>query len=183
MAQSIVELVASIVTAHAQTTKMSTEELLKELAEVHQALSRLEGMPTEVGDQAETVVPLNWKQSIKGNEIICLVCGKGGMKALARHLKDAHQIMPKEYRKQFGIPSGTALAAKKFSAARRQMAMDRGLGDVLAKAREVRMSKLAEKKQAASPSSAKTAKVPASKSGKASVESKAPEKKVQSKKK
>jgi hypothetical protein len=42
------------------------------------------------------------------------------------------------YRKQFGIPSGTALAAKDYSEARRQMALERGLGDNLAKARAAR---------------------------------------------
>ncbi len=75
-----------------------------------------------------------------------MVCGKGGMKTLARHLAQVHGMKPGEYKKQFGIPSGQALTAKNFSEARRKMAQDRGLADNLAKAREIRAAKLKAKK-------------------------------------
>ncbi len=70
------------------------------------------------------------------------------MKTLARHLKTAHDMTAKEYRQQFGIPAGTPLAAKDYSEKRKQMAIDRGLGENLAKAR-------AEKKATSKKSSAK----------------------------
>ena len=65
-----------------------------------------------------------------------MVCNKGGFKTLKRHLAQYHQLTPKQYRKQFGIPSSRKLAAKSYSESRRQMAIDNNLSDRLAKARE-----------------------------------------------
>jgi len=75
-----------------------------------------------------------------------MICRKGGFKTLSRHLKTAHDLKPGEYRKQFGIKSTQKLAAGSFSEARRQSALDRGMADVLAKARETRMANIAKKK-------------------------------------
>ena len=77
-----------------------------------------------------------------------MVCGKGGFKTLARHLNKAHGMKPGEYKKHFGIPSKQPLAAKSFSESRRKLAMDRGLVDVLAKARETRAANIKAKKAA-----------------------------------
>ena len=66
-----------------------------------------------------------------------MICGKG-MKTLTRHLKTAHDLKPGQYRKQFGIPRSQSLAARNYSESRRQMALDRGLGEKLAKARAAR---------------------------------------------
>ena len=63
-----------------------------------------------------------------------MICGKE-MKTLSRHLKSAHDLTPKEYRQKFDIPKNQPLAAKNYSESRRQMAIARGLGDNLAKAR------------------------------------------------
>ncbi len=66
-----------------------------------------------------------------------MICGKG-FKTLSRHLKTSHQMSASEYRKQFDIPRSQSLAAKNYSDKRRQMAIDRGLGEKLAKARAAR---------------------------------------------
>ena len=63
-----------------------------------------------------------------------MICGKP-MKTLARHLKTSHGMTASEYRKQFDIPRTQPLAARAYSESRRQMAIDRGLGENLAKAR------------------------------------------------
>jgi hypothetical protein len=52
------------------------------------------------------------------------------------------------YRKQFGIPSKQSLTARSYSESRRKSAIDRGLGDVLAKARETRAANIKTKKAA-----------------------------------
>lgn len=57
-------------------------------------------------------------------------------------------MKPGQYKKQFGIPSKQPLTAKSFTEARRQMAMDRGLADNLAKARGVRAANISAKKAA-----------------------------------
>jgi hypothetical protein len=57
-----------------------------------------------------------------------------------------HNMKPGEYRKQFGIPSKQPLTAKSYSESRKKMAVERGLIDVLARARDTKMAKLKEKK-------------------------------------
>jgi predicted transcriptional regulator len=88
-----------------------------------------------------------------------MVCGKGGFKTLARHLSTAHTMKPSAYKKQFGIPSKQSLSAKSYSESRRAMALDRGLADNLAKAREVRMANIESRK--AAPAKAAKTKAPA----------------------
>lgn len=147
---TLLEMAAEIVSSHASTTAMTTEELLLEIQRVHGALKLLEsGQDIAVSVAEEEGAPaLTVKQAFKKNEVICMVCGKGGFKTLTRHLGTVHNMKPREYRKQFGIPAKQSLAAKSFSEARKKMAEDRGLGDVLAKARETRMANLAAKKAA-----------------------------------
>jgi predicted transcriptional regulator len=140
-------LAAEIVSSHASVTSMSTEELLIEIQKVHAALKSIEaGTEVVVQETDEAKPALTVKEAFKKNEIICMVCGKGGFKTLARHLKQAHGLKPGEYKKQFGIPSKQPLAARSFSQARREMAQERGLSDVLAKARETRAAKLLAQK-------------------------------------
>jgi len=74
-----------------------------------------------------------------------MICGKG-MKTLSRHLKTSHDMTASEYRKQFDIPRSQSLAAKSYSEKRRQMAIDRGLGENLAKARAERIKGKGKKK-------------------------------------
>lgn len=133
---NLLEMATEIVSAHASTTTMTKEELLSEIASVYQALAALEKGEAVVAEaQAEEAKPaLSAKKSIGKNAITCLICGKS-MKTLTRHLKSVHDLKPGQYRKQFGIPSKQSLAAKSYSESRRQMAIDRGLGEGLAKAR------------------------------------------------
>lgn len=142
---TLLELVSKIVEAHASVTSLTTDELLAEIRLVHAALKKLEeGEMLSMPAAGEKRAALTARQSIRNKEIICLVCGKGGMKTLARHLSTAHGMTPGEYRKQSGIPSKQPLAAKSFSAERRKLATDHKLADNLAKAREIRKAKLAQ---------------------------------------
>jgi len=145
---TLLEMATEIVSAHACNTTMTKDELIAEIASVYQALSALEKGETVGAEQAEETKPaISAKKSIGKNAITCLICGKS-MKTLTRHLKTAHDLKPGQYRKQFGIPSSQSLAAKSYSESRRQMAIDRGLGEGLAKARAARATK-AENKAAA----------------------------------
>jgi predicted transcriptional regulator len=143
---SLMEMVAEIVSAHASTNQMSSDDLLTELQKVHSTLKSLEsGLP--VADASADAKPvLTIRQAFKKDEIVCMICGKGGFKTLTRHLNMAHELKPGQYRKQFNIPSSQSLSAKNYSESRRQAALDRGLGDNLAKARKVRAEKIAAAK-------------------------------------
>lgn len=144
---TLVEIAAQIVASHAASTPMTSDQLIFEIGKVHAALKNLEAGESVEG--AEEAKPsLTVKEAFKKGEVICMVCGKGGFKTLARHLSTAHGMKPGEYKKQFGIPSKQPLSARSYSEARRTMALDRGLADNLAKARQVRMANIEAKKAA-----------------------------------
>jgi len=152
---------------------MTSDQLIFEIGKVHNALKNLEAGQGIEGS-VEAKPSLTVKEAFRKGEVVCMVCGKGGFKTLARHLSTAHGLKPGEYKKQFGIPSKQALSAKNYSEARRKMAQDRGLADNLAKAREVRMANI-EAKKAAPGKVAKAAKpAKAEKVAKIAVEAKAP---------
>ena len=146
MASSLIELTANIVSSHASVTEMSGEDLLQELQKVHVALQKLDVETGEGVEKAKSKGPaISLKKAFQQDQVSCMLCGKSGMKTLARHLAQAHGLKPGEYRKQFGIPSSQALTARNFSEARRRMAQEKGLADNLAKARAVRALKQAAK--------------------------------------
>ena len=135
---TILEMAADIVAAHASTTKMTKEELVAELNEVYTALNSLGKGNIEHDSVAEASGPaVSRKKAFGKDNIYCMICGKG-FKTLSRHLKTSHEMSASEYRKQFDIPRSQSLAAKSYSDKRRQMAIDRGLGEKLAKARAAR---------------------------------------------
>ena len=156
---TILEMAVEIVAAHASTTNMSKEELIAEISCVYQALSALDkGEVVSAETPTEEAAPaISKKKAFGKDQVICMICGKG-MKTLTRHLKTAHDLKPGQYRKQFGIPSSQSLAAKSYSESRRQMAIDRGLPEKLAKARAARgkaKAKAPAPAKAAAPAKAK----------------------------
>ena len=141
---TLLEMAKDIVIAHATTTAMSKEELLKEIQEVYAALSALE-KGVEVVAEAEVVAEevkpaISAKKSIGKNAITCIICGES-MKTLSRHLMAKHNMKASAYRKEFGIPRTQALAAKSYSETRKQMAIESGLGEKLAAARAANVAK------------------------------------------
>jgi predicted transcriptional regulator len=126
---------------------MTKDELIAEIASVYQALAALEKGEVVTAEAApEEAGPVVSKKKAFGKDkVFCMICGKG-FKTLTRHLNTAHDLKPGQYRKQFDIPRTQSLAAKNYSESRRQMAIDRGLPDVLAKARAARIKKAAEPK-------------------------------------
>ena len=138
---TIMELAAEIIAAHASTTPMTKEELIAELSQVHSTLAALEkGEAVETTEASEDTPIVSRKKAFGKDKIYCMICGKG-FKTLSRHLKTSHEMTASEYRKQFDIPRSQSLAAKNYSESRRQMAVDRGLADNLAKARAARAKK------------------------------------------
>jgi predicted transcriptional regulator len=146
---TLLEMAAEIVAAHASSTSMTREELVAELAEVHKALLAIEkgeAVCVETSEEAAAAAPtISRKKAFGKDKVVCMLCGKE-MKTLTRHLKTSHGMKPGEYRKQFDIPRTQPLAARAYSESRRQMAVARGLGENLAKARAAK-AKGAKKKK------------------------------------
>ncbi|MBU4581938.1 MAG: MucR family transcriptional regulator [Proteobacteria bacterium] len=70
-----------------------------------------------------------------------MICGKTGMKTLKRHIASAHDLKPGQYKRQFKIPKDQPLAAMEYVEKRRRIALERGLGEKLAAAREAKKNK------------------------------------------
>lgn len=135
---TLIELTAALVASHASNTQMTSEQLTQEIQNVYASLKALESGTATVESSTPEQPKLTIKQAFKKDEVICMVCGKGGFKTLKRHLNQLHDLKPGAYRKQFNIPSSQPLVAKSYSESRRVSANERGLGDVLAKARATR---------------------------------------------
>ena len=139
---TLLEMAQQIVSAHAQTTRMTTEELISEIQKVHAALQALEAglhiQPAETLLEEPAVPALTLKQAFKTNEVVCMICGKGGFKALTRHLSQTHQMKPSAYRKQFDIPKTQPLMSKAYTAQRKEIAAGMDLTGNLEKARAAR---------------------------------------------
>jgi predicted transcriptional regulator len=141
MSKQFVRLAADIVIANSTGKGFTTEQLTQMLKEVANTLEELgvetEGMAAAEGSSAETAVPTDWKASIGKNTITCMICGYSG-KLLTPHLKSKHQTTPKDYRKQFAIPSRTPLVSKAYQAKRKKIAKESGLGEKLKQARKAK---------------------------------------------
>jgi predicted transcriptional regulator len=136
MASEVMRLTAQIVISHASMSELTPDELVGEIKEVYNALSSLEGgtlleaAELAKGKEAEVVkkpsVPL--KDIVKEKYVVCLECGKR-MRTLKAHIRKAHNLMPKEYFKRYGLdPKKYPLVCKEYSEQRSKMAKDRGFG-------------------------------------------------------
>ena len=155
MASQLIELTATIVSAHASASGMTADQLLQEIQTVHAALKRLEAGEVAPLEGQPATPAMEPKKSIQKNQVVCLICGKGGFKSLTRHINQAHAMKPGQYRKQFGLPAGTALVAKGYSESRRQQALKNNLAGNLEKARATKGKKQAPAPVAKSKAAAK----------------------------
>jgi len=170
MATDLLHLTGGIVVAHASMTEMSSDDLLKEIKAVYATLAGLaedgksltvatsqqesrkaarktkeSAEPAAEKEKEKPAVPaapvMTLEEAFKPDHVACMICGKAGMKTLKRHLSSAHELKPGQYRKQFNIPKGQPWAAREYVEKRRQIALDRGLGDKLAAARDAKQMK------------------------------------------
>lgn len=136
MSSEILRLTTEILVSHASMTELTTEQLVGEIRDVFNVLSSLDaggGLEEPVSDKAEEVagvqkpsIPL--KDIVKAKYVVCLECGKK-MKTLKTHLRKAHGLSPKEYYQRFDLdPKKYPLVCKDYSAARSEMAKNRGFG-------------------------------------------------------
>ena len=147
---TLAELTKDIVAAHAQTTSMTTEELIAEIQKVYALFQSLEAgtapplvsVTAEPAAEEPSTPSLTLKQAFKKDEVVCMVCGKGGMQTLTRHLNQYHQLKPSQYRKQFNIPKTQPLMSKSYSSKRKEIAAGMNLGANLEKARAARQVNL-----------------------------------------
>jgi predicted transcriptional regulator len=125
----LLELTASIVSAHVTGTSMAAEELPGFIKAVYAALRQAPGGETAAvpsnGKRQQPAVPI--KQSVFPDHVICLEDGKK-MKMLRRHLTVDHGMTVAEYRAKWGLPASYPVVAPNYAAKRSDMARKIGLG-------------------------------------------------------
>jgi predicted transcriptional regulator len=136
MASEVLRLTAQIVISHASMSELTPEQLVGEIKEVYNVLAFLDGgtalgepEPVEGKDSEEVKKPsIPLKDIVKDKYVVCLECGNK-MRTLKAHIRKAHNLMPKEYFKRFGLdPKKYPLVCKEYSEQRSKMAKDRGFG-------------------------------------------------------
>jgi predicted transcriptional regulator len=141
MTKQFVRLAADIVIANSTGKGFTTEQIIHMLKAVADTLEELAvdtgGMVAAESSSPEAKTPADWKASIRKDTITCMICGFSG-KVLTPHLKSKHKTTPKEYRKQFEMPSRTPLVSKAYQAKRRKIAKETGIGEKLKEARKAK---------------------------------------------
>ena len=137
MASEVLKLTAHIVMSHASMSELTPTELVEEIKEIYSVLASLEG-----GEAVEAVAPpkeaeavkkpsIPLKDIVKAKHVVCLECGKK-LRTLKAHLSKAHNLLPKEYYQRYGLDRKKyPLVCKEYSAQRRKLAIDKGLGSRL----------------------------------------------------
>jgi predicted transcriptional regulator len=129
MEQTITEMAKDLTLALLEAELLLPGDVQRQLAKTHAALLELKArednpregkVESEVQIESTSPAPPDWKKSIKKYAIECLICGQTFKQLSARHLRQ-HDLDPRTYRQQFGIPRTQALSAKETTAMRRHI--------------------------------------------------------------
>ena len=123
---ALAEMTAEIVSAFVSHNQIRPTEVGQLVGLVGSRLASLVAEDLKPAPtRPEPVVPI--RRSIGKDQMICLICGKK-QKLLKRHLATAHDLLPDQYREQFGLKSDYPMVAPSYAKARSEMALRIGLG-------------------------------------------------------
>ncbi len=153
MARKIIEIASEIVQTQVTLAPMSAAEITTSLRQIFTTLMELQKAefgeielpPAQeaTGLVEKTSVQIAPENSIQNDKVICLECGAEMKQLTQKHLK-SHDISPKEYKRKYGFPLRTPLAAKTLTKARSKAAKKRGLPVNLVRAIEARRQRKAQ---------------------------------------
>ncbi len=119
---SSLESVSKIVSAYVSNNSLSSGELSQLITTVHEALQK----PHQAtSSPPEPAVPI--KKSVTPDYVICLEDGRK-LKMLKRHLRNAYNMSPDQYRIKWGLSSDYPMVAPEYAARRSELAKKIGLG-------------------------------------------------------
>ena len=164
MTRKIIEIASEIVQTQVSLAPMSAAEITTSLRQVFGTLLELQKAESgeielsltqeQVAAQEKAPGPITPENSIQKDKVVCLECG-AEMKQLTQKHLTSHGISSKEYKKKYGFPMRTPLAAKSLTKARSKAAKKRGLPANLVKAIEARRQSKAQNALPASASNEK----------------------------
>jgi predicted transcriptional regulator len=129
----VVEMTAEIVSAYVGANTVSPGDLPLLIQRVHQALSGLSEVETDVKTPlSEPAVAV--KKSITPDFLICLEDGRK-FKSLKRHLRTRYDMSPEQYRAKWGLAKDYPMVAPNYARARSALAKQMGLGQAGRKSR------------------------------------------------
>ena len=131
--ETLIALVADIVSAYVSNNSVPAAELPSLIATTHAAITGLgsEGAAPAVEEKPTPAISI--KKSITAEHLICLEDGKK-FKSLKRHLRTAYNMSPEEYRARWGLPADYPMVAPAYAEARSSLAKKMGLGQQRRKA-------------------------------------------------
>jgi len=128
MVQPLTEMAKDLALALIENNLIAPEDMQQRLQQIHASLCELQAREDRhlgSGEDREAhsgtqPAPKDWRKSIKKHSVECLICGVSFKQLSARHLRQ-HDLDPRTYRQQFGIPSFQPLSAKETTAMRRRV--------------------------------------------------------------
>ncbi len=136
MPKKLIEIASQIVQTQVSLTSMTAADITASLRQVFSTLHELQRaesgeitLPKTEGLQ-EAKPALSPENSIQNDKVICLECGAEFKQLSQTHLS-SHGMDRKEYKKKYGFPMKTPLAAKSLIKARVKAAKKRGLPEKL----------------------------------------------------
>lgn len=123
--EALLELTADIVASHLTNNKVALGEVADLIKSVHSALNNLNQPDPEPVAELKPAVSI--RSSVKPDHIVSLESGKK-MKMLKRYLMTNYGMTPDDYRKKWGLPAEYPMVAPNYAEARRNLAVNIGLG-------------------------------------------------------
>jgi predicted transcriptional regulator len=121
-------LVAQILSSYLSNNTVAPADLPSVIESVKKAFAGVvEALPTSDSGSKSWEPAVTVRKSVTPEAVTCLVCGQK-FKSLKRHLRMAHQLVPREYRDAFKLKSDYPLVAPAYAARRSDLAKSLRLG-------------------------------------------------------
>jgi predicted transcriptional regulator len=120
----LLPLVVEVVTAKLSNGKTASSEVAPLIQSVYRVLNelRINGTPAELPAPAVAI-----KKSVTPDYVVCLEDGRQ-LKMLKRHLRNAFDMSPDQYRRRWGLPADYPMTAPNYAKTRSKIAKNAGLG-------------------------------------------------------
>ena len=123
--ETLLALVADIVTAHVSHNSVSIGDLPTLIQSVFGALAAL-GQDAPITEEPRSPA-VSIHASIKHDALTCLDCGKKA-KLLKRHIATEHGLTPSEYRARWNLPADYPMITAEYAARRKGLARHIDIG-------------------------------------------------------
>jgi predicted transcriptional regulator len=120
--------VKDIVAAYVSNNLIPAADLPRLITSSHEALRSLTGaLSNELVSEAPVAPAVPIKKSVTPDHLVCLECGKTFI-SIKRHLANAHQLAPDQYREKWSLQESYPVVAPTYSERRSNIAKQSGLG-------------------------------------------------------